>query len=407
VTNNDFGTHVAQKAQKLLASGKDPNQIANILFQEDSAGRNYGIGIILDGLGQPVKSSPTLLAAIKQKLEESTSGTYQNSAARMQELKKEVCAWQRIPEKYASQFKLVIPSDAGTGAVTTALQTSILLDPKRTTLGVEKMSWPAYKTIARVLGMRVREVPLGEPAGDSTTIPIYQPGPHNSTGRVPNREEVRTRAEKASHNGGWTLLDRAYSGFEYARLLEEKSYDEIMRLSYETQIAPFIDANVPFFLAISPTKAFVTFSLRPCGMLLAFCPNTEIKETVSTAFNTVIRARGSSFEHSVTRAFVDAITENRSALEKEHAAAIMRVATAEKAWKQLAAGTSLEAVFSEKYAGLFRNVAASEEAEAALYNEHLYPVFPKGRCRLNTTGLPNDMAAAKKDVSLFARYCRA
>jgi len=31
-----------------------------------------------------------------------------------------------------------------------------------------------------------------------------------------------------------------------------------------------------------------------------------------------------------------------------------------------------------------------------IYNEHLYPVFSDGRCRLNVTGLPSDGALAKK-----------
>ena len=55
-----FGESVAQAAREMVAQGKDVNQTAKILFDKDSEGFNYGIGIILDGQGAPAKSSATL-----------------------------------------------------------------------------------------------------------------------------------------------------------------------------------------------------------------------------------------------------------------------------------------------------------------------------------------------------------
>ena len=68
-------------------------------------------------------------------------------------------------------------------------------------------------------------------------------------------------------------------------------------MSYDVQIAPFIEHGVTFCLALSPSKAFVSFALRPGGMLLLFCPDTSRTHELTNLLNTTIRARGSSFEH--------------------------------------------------------------------------------------------------------------
>ena len=178
-----------------------------------------------------------------------------------------------------------------------------------------------------------------------------------------------------------------------------------MRKSYELQIKPFIDENAPFLMALSPTKAFLTFSLRPCGFLLVYNPDGAREKEVTTVLTTVIRARGASFEHAITRAFVKAMLNDRVSLEREHEAALKRLSAVEKEWHSLAKGTPLEEQFSERYAGLFRNPKVKNEGPVNIYNEHLYPVFSEGRCRLNATGLPGDETLAKKHVSVFAKYC--
>jgi hypothetical protein len=93
-----FGEAVFSEARKLAASGKDPNQIANILFQKDPAGHNYGIGIMLGGDGKPLRTSPTLLEYFRSEIDGSQSGSYMNSAALIEEMRRAVLAWQRVPE---------------------------------------------------------------------------------------------------------------------------------------------------------------------------------------------------------------------------------------------------------------------------------------------------------------------
>ncbi len=118
-----------------------------------------------------------------------------------------------------------------------------------------------------------------------------------------------------------------------------------------------------------------------------------------------IRARGSSFEHPVTRAFVKAMVRDRARLEEEHAKSLLRTAEAERAWQTYTKGTAIEALFSDAYAGLFRNPHARPEAAREIYGAHLYPVFADGRCRLNVTGLPADAAEASAQAAFFAKYC--
>ena len=172
-----FGQDVRAQALKLESQGKDANQIAKILFEQDDQGHNYGIGVILDGHGQPMASSPVLLEYASAVLEGSERGDYLNSAKVMDELKRAVLKWQRIPETAWDSFKLALPSDAGTGAVKSAVELALMLNPDLSTLGIEELGWPAYKAIAKVARISVREFPLNDIIGGADVLPI--------TSRVP------------------------------------------------------------------------------------------------------------------------------------------------------------------------------------------------------------------------------
>jgi len=320
------------------------------------------------------------------------------------ELKSSVLRWQRVPKEYWTRFALLIPSDAGTGAVKTAVEMILQQYPEMRSLGVEKLSWPVYRAIARMSRIDYREFPIGALIDEPNLLPIYQAGPMNTTGRVQSGDHSYRRA--AAAQGQPVLLDRAYSGFEFAHQIETLGYDEIMRRSFETQIQPYIKNDVPFWLAIGPTKAFGTFALRPCGLLLIHTPKASAQEETNTLASNVTRARGSSFEHPVTRAFVKAMIQALPELEREHAEILKRLCHTEKVWQERSAGTPIASLFSDAYAGLFRNPEVAEESKAAIYEEHLYPVFTPGRCRLNITGLPDDEGLAKLHVEVFARHCR-
>lgn len=401
----EFGTSVYEKARKLQEQGRDVNQTAKILFDQDPDGHNYGIGIVLDGKGQPAVTSSTLLEYARVELENSTKGTYMNSNKILEELKVATLQWQRIPERYWGQFKLALPSDAGTGAVRSAMDVAGILNPALSTLGVEELGWPAYKAMARSARLAFQEFASAEAIGGEGILPLYQAGPMNTSGLVQSKEQIQLRAKAAAESDSFVILDRAYPGFEFARLLETQSYDDIMRLSCETQIQPFIEAGVPFALAIGPTKAFVTFALRPCGLLLIFCPDASASQSMTTAINTTIRARGSAFEHPITRGFAKAMVKDRAKLEAEHQQTLERLSHAESTWRELVKGTAIEYLYAENYAGLFRNPPAQENSAAAIYNEHIYPVFSNGRCRQNVTGIPDDLELAKKHVAVFAEQC--
>lgn len=400
-----FGKKVYEQALKLQEQGKDANQIVKILFDQDREGYNYGIGIVLDGNGQPMATSSTLLEYTSTELERSKLGRYMNSNALMEELKIATLQWQRIPEQYWGPFKLAVPSDAGTGAVKTSVEIALMLDARICTLGIEEFGWPAYKAIAKTSRIRFKEFAAdGIIAGDDI-LPIYQAGPMNTTGLVIGKDLINARAKSAANSNSFVILDRAYPGFEFARLLKTHSYDEIMRMSYAGQIHPFIEQGVPFFLTIGPTKAFMSFALRPCGLLLLFCPDPSREQEMISLLNTTIRARGSSFEHLTTRAFIKAMTRDLARLEAEHQMALERVAEAEAMWRKLVQGTPIEYLYSEQYAGLFRNPQAREDAPIYIYNEHIYPVFANQRCRQNVTGIPCDEELAQKHVNVFAEQC--
>ena len=401
----EFGEQVCAQAKQLAEEGKDANQTAKILCDNDPESYNYGIGIMLGGDGNPMATSPTLLQYVTEELSNSGSGTYMNSAKTMGELQQAVMKWQRIPEKYWDGFTAVVPSDAGTGAIKTGIETAIGLDPELKVLGIEELGWPAYKAIAKAARLEHKEYPGDAAIQGEDVLPVYQSGPMNTTGQVRSTETISERARVAAQKGDIVILDRAYSGFEFARLARDSSIDEIMTRSYELQIEPFIDAGVTFCMALSPTKAFLTFSLRPGGILLLYCPDSARKADNTTIVNTVMRARGSSFEHPVTRAFVKAMVGNLAGLEEEQMASLTRLAEAETMWRKLVAGTPIEYLFAEDYAGLFRNPKAKDNAALKIYDEHIYPVFATRRCRVNATGIPSDEAVAESHVKVFAQEC--
>jgi hypothetical protein len=120
--------------------------------------------------------------------------------------------------------------------------------------------------------------------------------------------------------------------------------------------------------------------------------------------NTLQRARGSSFEHPSTRGLARAMVEDLAGLEADHVGILERMATAEEMWLRHAKGTPVEALFTDEYAGLFRNPRAKDGAAEGLYGAHLYPVLSSGRCRINATGIAGDEAKAKEHVEAFAQY---
>ncbi len=404
-STSSFGEDVIKESEKLRASGLDANQIAGILCKKDPLGKNYGIGILLGRDGKPLATSPTLLDYIDRELKESGSGSYVNSDTLKKEILEATLEWQGVPKALWPNFQILLPSDAGTGAVQTGIQSALLLNDKFSTLAVEELGWPAYKTIAASLRLKFQEYKTDGTAEGEGLLPLYQAGPMNTTGRVPAAAVVKARAQAAKKSCIPVVLDRAYSGFEYARKLATSSYADIMKESFRNQVLPFCEAGVPFALAISPTKAFVTFSLRPCGLLLIFHPDPAKLQAMAPKLSGLIRARGSSFEHPVTRAFVKAMVKDRARLEAEHKAALERCAEAELAWMSSVKGTAMEPLFTNAYAGLFRNPLAKPGAAQDIYGSHVYPVFAEGRCRLNVTGLPADKSLASSHASLFSKYC--
>lgn len=404
-----FGQDVIAEAERLRNTGLDANQIAGILCKKDPQGKNYGIGILLGRDGKPMPTSATLLSYVEKELRESGAGNYFNSDTVRKDMLEAVLRWQGVPEALWPNFQLLLPSDAGTGAVQTAIQVALILKDSIKTLSVEQLGWPAYKTIASAARLGFQEYATDATASGDGVLPLYQAGPMNTTGRVPTLDLVKARAASAKRSGTPVVLDRAYSGFEYARRLAvtagDDVYQQIMKDSFRNQILPFVEAGVPFALAISPTKAFVTFSLRPCGLLLVYHPEVATLQTLGPKLAGLIRARGSSFEHPITRAFVKAMIHDRAKLEQEHAAALLRCAEAERAWATYVKGTAIEPLFSDAYAGLFRNPLAKPNAAQELYGAHLYPVLSEGRCRLNVTGLPADAAEAAALAGTFAKFC--
>ena len=402
-----FGTAVRRKAQELADQGRDANQTAKVLFDADPDGHNYGIGILLGPDGQAMPTSAVLLDQTRREVERSTSGRYQNSSAMLQKLTASVLTWQRIPEAMWDAFVLVLPSDAGTGSLKSAIEVALASSPSLSAIAVEPLGWPAYKAIAKSCRVGVQESAPDAVITSDGVLPVYQAGPMNTTGRVPRGDLVVDRARSAAARGATVVLDRAYSGFEFAAALDTQGYGAVMGASFERQLRPFLEQGVTTFIAVSPTKCFRSFALRPAGFLLIFVPDPSVRQELRTTANGIMRARGSSFEHPATRALVRAIVERGQELENDHAAALQRVADAERAWATLTAGTPMEPLFTEDYAGLFRNPCANPDADIHLYGNHIYPVFSGGRCRINVTGIPGDADLQRTHVAAFARQCCA
>lgn len=398
----EFGAAVAGRAEEMAGAGKDANQIASILCGEDPEGRNYGIGVVLGGDGKPVAGSPTLKKWLLREVEENTAGTYLNSTKIHARATEAVLSWLRIPEASWGDFIMVTPSDSGTGAVTSGIDTLRIVYPGYGSLGVEERGWAVYKTMAEVKAMGFSEYADDAVIGGEGELPAYQLGPLNTTGRIRGADIWEKRANDAAAKGTPVMLDRAYPGYDTAgSLLEGASYDDAMTASISS-LVPFLEAGVTFALAVSPTKSFITFNNRPCGFLLIHCPSRDIRAKLEKEANKVIRARGSAFEHPASRALIKALTEDLSALEREHAGALMRVAEANAAWARHTEGSALAPLFTGKYAGIFRNFPVRPGAAAALYGARLYPVFAGGWMRINTSGLPSDEGKARGEALAFA-----
>ncbi len=404
MTDTEFGKNVVTEAKRLQSEGRDANQTAKILCDADSDASNYGIGIILNEQGKAFRTSPLLIETMQEELKNSGSGSYMNSMKIMDKVKQSVLKWQRIPEEYWDRFIFCMPSDAGTGCVKTGLEYATVAQLDIKGIGVEEFGWPAYKAIAKSLRLGIEEFPTASVTDKDGVLPLYQAGPMNTTGAVMTPEVIEQRAAAAGKSSKIVLLDRAYSGFEYAGDLASKGYDTIMQDSFTRNIKPFITANTHFILAVSPTKAFGSFALRPGGFLLVHVPDQDQRADAQLLLNTLIRARGSSFEHPATRALARAMADAPGTLEVEHAQILQRMAVAEEIWKKYGSGTPIEQLFNENYAGLFRNPKAKEDAAEGLYGTHLYPVLSAGRCRINITGIPADDAKAKLHVETFARF---
>ncbi len=395
---------VALRAQALRDGGADVNQVADLLARADSRAANYGIGIILDGHGLPMPTSPELMAQTMRAGEEGTAATYLSSKTLYPELLQQVLSWQRIPKQYWGEFLLVTPSDAGTGAVNTAVQMYLMMNSKITSLAVEELSWPVYQSIAG--GNRIGFESYGlqeDKVVASNLLTVMQAAPHNSTGYVCPPEIIRARAENCAELGLPIVLDRAYPGFEHAGMLASQGYDAVMQRSCDHYLLPFLQTNCSFALSLSPTKAFRSFTLRPCGLTLVYEPDMQKRKLLAGAMNTINRGRGSAFEHPASRAFIRSLVENRPVLELEHGETLQRLADAQALWQKLLQGHPLAAAFSPQFAGMFRNLMAVEGCEKAFYQAHIYPVLAGNRCRINVTGIPLDEDQAQTHINVFAR----
>ena len=93
--------------------------------------------------------------------------------------------------------------------------------------------------------------------------------------------------------------------------------------SFDLQVSPFLDAGVPTSIAVSPTKAFITFAYRPCGFLLVYNPepakDKEVTLAEMTRVPTTVKAE--------TRA-VGTPKEREAGRQKPPAARAKAVATA-------------------------------------------------------------------------------
>jgi aspartate/tyrosine/aromatic aminotransferase len=406
----DFGKSVLAKSLVLKKTGKDVNDIAKILAGDDELGWNYGVGNILDGKGKPIDSSLVLQETSKIELVDNCKkAQYVNSAKYMDIFKKAVLSWQQIPEKYWDNIILVLPSDSGTGAVDVGLRFTSWLYPDLKTLAVEKLGWPVYKTSAKINNLKFAEFDYNwQLVSGRSRLPLIQSGPLNSTGKVDNLRDWEEVAELARSSNRPVLLDRAYSGFAYADLILNKrniTLEKIMNLEYNSMLSPFLENGVETVIAISPTKCFGTFNLRPAGILLIYSPTKQRLRKLNIFLNQRIRVRGCAFENPITRAFVISFIEYNMTFLREHFTILQRTVNANQNWKKLCKNEDLKNLFGANYAGIFRNFPVKPGSEVKIYDQHIYPVFSKHKndtmCRVNTTGLPDDKDLAKKHISAF------
>ncbi|HWO12679.1 MAG TPA: aminotransferase class I/II-fold pyridoxal phosphate-dependent enzyme [Polyangiaceae bacterium] len=401
----EFGRATLARAEELSRLGKDANQIAAILCDRDSEGYNFGIGIVIESDGKPMRSSKTLLDALQHELASCEYGRYLNSADSMGEFKARMLEFQGVPRSLWDSFEIAVPSDAGTGAVKLALEYAFVRNDELTALHVEELGWPAYRSMATALRKGFAEVPMDGIVDGAGALPVYQAGPLNTTGLVHEVSLIEARAESAAKRKVPVVLDRAYPGFEFTHQLGEVGYAAVVQKSYELQIEPYVKRGVPLVVACSPTKSFASFSLRPAGFVMAFCPDKSEQAKVARSLATLIRARGSAFEHPVTRAFVRAVVSDLPALQRDHQAVLRRIGESELQWRRLVRGTAIEPLYGARYAGLYRNPRVKPEGAAALYAKHIYPVISSGRCRHNVTGLVADPTIAAQLVAAFAEQC--
>lgn len=390
---------------ELAAAGKDVNQIAALLCGDDPDGHNYGIGIMLAGNGKPMSKSAMLMAKTCDKLTASTA-KYYNSAAFMESLKGKILAWQGIPEKYWDSFVLALPSDSGTGAVVEGLRLILMDQPGlHTGMTVEEMGWPAYQAMALTNRLGFEKIEVGGVVNKFDEVPVYQAGPHNSMGVVVDEDVWKVRANMASEFSNPPLLDRAYSAFEFAQLATDNGLAAAMDTSYRTCLAPFIETEVACVIAIGGTKCFRTFDSRSCGFLLVYQPDEDKRFKWTKHLSALIRARGSAFEHPVTRALVSAMVDHFNHFENLHMESLERVAQAESAWKRHAAGTPLAKLFGSNYGGIFRTFPIIDDAAEKLYEQHIYPVIAGNIGRINVTGIPDNEALATTHIAALAEVC--
>ena len=401
---NFSAQEVVIRAQALRDGGADVNQVADLLARADAQAANYGIGIILDGHGRPMPTSTELMAQTLRAGEAGAEATYLSSKTLHGQLLPQVLNWQRIPKQYWDNFLLVTPSDAGTGAVNTAVQMYLMMSSKISALAVEELSWPVYSSIAASNRIGFQSFGLQDPAiAGPNVLTVMQAAPHNSTGYVCPSKIIQARAESAAERGLPIILDRAYPGFENAGMLASQGYDAVMQGSCEHYLLPFLQTGCSFAVALSPTKAFRSFSLRPCGLTLVYEPDEQKRKLLADAANTINRGRGSAFEHPASRGFIRSLVENLPALELQHAQTLRRLADAQKLWQKLLQGHPLAPAFAAEYAGMFRNLLAAENSEETFYQAHIYPVLADNRCRINVTGIPLDEIQAQAHIDVFAR----
>ncbi len=397
--DSEFGRRIDLEAKKLADSGIDPNQIASALVKKFDL-RNYGIGILL-GEGQtPMTESPTLRRLIiSEVLQNGESNYAKNSPEVMERIKNNILRWLQIPEEYQADFIFATASDGGTGSGQTCVQTLLQANPKISKIALEKKGWPGHKAMAASQRVDLNEKEIGFVA-KSEVLPAYQIGPHNQTGIVHPTGLWQQRAKTAAKNKQMVFLDHAYPGFAHAyQLLKDKPYTQIMEADYKRFIAPFLEKGVTTAISVGPTKAFRTFKNRPGGLSLIYCPDQNIKKILAG----VIRARGSAFENTSTRALLHGLDRYMSYFTADHEISLRRVAGAEDQWRKYSKDTPLAKLFvAGEFAGIFRNFTSKEGAARTLYGHRLGPVASNGNIRINTTGLPGNKEIAKADVTAFA-----